>query len=66
MQSYNKDNTNKFFCYAMMGLVALIAFGMFATLPLLKGDEAWLSIPVLVAAALFIGFIQNRCSPSEA
>ncbi len=65
MQSYNKNKINKYLCYAMMGLVALIAFGMFATLPLLKGDEAWLSIPVLVAAAFFIGYIQNRCSSSE-
>lgn len=65
MHTYSKNKINKFICYAMMALVALIAFGVFAALPLLNGDEAWLSIPVIAAAAFFIGFIQHRCNRSD-
>jgi len=65
MHSYSKHKINKFVCYAMMALVALIAFGIFAALPLLKGNEAWFSVPVIASAAFFIGFIQHRCNTSD-
>lgn len=61
MRLYDDQDSAKLVCYAMMGLVALFAFGVFAALPLFKGDDAWYSIPFLAIAALFIGYIQNRC-----
>lgn len=65
MHLYDDHNSNRLVCYAMMGLVALFAFGIFAALPLVKGDEAWFSVPVLAIAALFIGYIQNRCTSMQ-
>ena len=65
MKAYNHHNVNKFVCYSVMALIAILALGVFAALPLVKGNEAWLAIPALTAAAFFIGYIQNRCTASH-
>jgi len=65
MHLHDNENSKRSFCYAMMGLVALLAFGVFAALPLIKGDDAWLSVPVLLAAAFAIGYIQDHCGTMQ-